>query len=232
MSRFRIFMIALMPILISSCNMLDNRHQYKTNVSLLSLSPGEGQDLDNPDNPDNPDTVEAMKEFEVLTGQVDSIYDGYTLSEINGYKILFKPNQPDKLIIYYNNELLSEYDKNFVTLFKEGSGFPYSNNKSIYFDNTNNELNYTNGQTYFKDYGLDGIDAIYDIEAVGSKVGVIIGGGGLIPKTFYYQNQECAVMPPSQTKACCKIDGKYTLMQLGDAGWEKQQTNLGPKCEK
>ncbi|MBE0443353.1 MAG: hypothetical protein ACTJHI_11645 [Psychrobacter sp.] len=179
----------------------------------------------------NKKIIQAADEAAVISSN-KSNYVGYSMVEVNGYQILFKPEEPNSLLIYQNGKLLSDYIDNKATLYKDNTYFPYVNRQSVHYNNKKDVLNYNNGSLYFRDYGLNGIEGVFEIESSGNKAIDALIGGGLSTKKLLYQGEECEIQPQSQMIACCFIEDKKELLQLGDNGWEIRTPNDNFSCEK
>lgn len=217
--------LLIVSIIIAGCNAsltqnMDNI-EIEKQIDIRSLNSNEKYDKD---------IIQAADEATMILGE-KSRYTGYNLIEVNGYQVLFKPEEPNTLLIYQNGRLLSDYVENKTTLYDDDTYFPYVSHQSVYYDNKKEVIHYNDGSKYFKDYGLNGIDGIFKIESFGDKTTDALIGGGLSTKKLLYQDRACKIQLPAQVIACCIVEGKEKLLQLGDSGWESREPDDKFSCD-
>ncbi len=221
----KLSLISAIVIISTSCNSLDANKQeqllVKKNIDLRDLNPSAKHDQD---------IIQVAEELAILHNDSDNFYTGFNMVEINDYKILYNSAESDGLLVYHNDKVLAKLVGNAINLYQDDSYLPYVNKQAVYYNNKENEINYTNGSIFFSDFNLDGVDGIYKIDEVENKAFAAISGGGITPQKLFYKGQECEMLMPDGI-SCCMIDGKKELMYLNSNGWEKIEPNDKFSCD-
>lgn len=205
----------------SSINSMQEKLPVQENVDLRSLNLSEKYDQN---------IIQAVDDAATILGE-KSPYTGFNEVKIHDYKILYDPENPDELLIYYQDKLVSKNQESNVILYKTDTYFPYINQQSAFFSSKDNKINYNNGERLFRDFNLDGIDGVFKIDEVENKTVAAFIGGTVSPIELFYKGQKCEILSSDVGIGCCNIDNKEELMQLNSSGWKKIEQNDKFSCE-
>ena len=205
----------------NSVNSLQKNIMIQDNVDLRSL---------NADQQHDQEIIQALDEAAVILGE-NSPYTGFNQVEVNGYKILYQPDRPNEILIYYQDKVVAKNEESDVTLYKADTDLPYINQQSAFFSSKDNKITYNDGTKFFTDFNLDGLDGIFHIDEVENKAAAAFLGGTLSPIDILYEGQKCELLSTEIGIGCCIVDNETELMHLKSSGWEKVKPNDEFSCE-
>ncbi len=161
-----------------------------------------------------PDALLAVYETEII--------EDLPILELGEFLFLYSKNT-GRVYVVKDNKLIARHDVSGFSLLYNSEIAPLPNTESVIYHSERNSIAYRkDGYEYF-DYGMDGLDAIYELSSVDNLAALIFQEENIV--NAFYDNKEChSYTPEPSLRAFCCNTGNNVISGLiltKSKGWVK-----------
>lgn len=158
----------------------------------------------------------------LLTVYETEIIEDLPILGLGDFLFLYSKNT-GRVYVVKNNKLIARHDVDGFSLLYNSELAPLPNTESVIYHGERNSIAYRKGSYEYFDYGMDGLDAIYELSSIDNLAALIFQEEKLI--NAFYDNREChSYTPqPSLSAFCCNTDNNVIsgLVFTKSKGWMK-----------